>query len=127
MTYQFSHTRKKQTTQIVAIYALFGIIWIYGSDSVLNWLVHDPATMTRIAVMKGVLFILCTATLLFTLVNRFAKQIIAAEKSQMDRLRLTQLTMDVSSDEIIWTDSSANIIMQIIQQVSFWDTHPKNF
>ncbi len=76
------HTHQKHRTgalRIVAIYALFGLAWIYGSDTILGWLVHDPATMVEIAVIKGSLFILCTSALLYTLINRFAKQLAASE------------------------------------------------
>lgn len=50
-----------ETVKIVAIYALFGLGWIYGSDTILGWFVHDQAALVTIAVAKGSLFILCTA------------------------------------------------------------------
>lgn len=79
MNYQTHQKRRIGTSRIVAIYALFGFAWIYGSDTVLGWLVHDPAVMVKIAVIKGSLFILCTSALLYPLINRFAKQLAASE------------------------------------------------
>lgn len=79
MDYQTHQKRRIGTSRIVAIYALFGLAWIYGSDTVLGWFVHDFAVMVKIAVIKGSLFILCTSALLYTLINRFAKQLAASE------------------------------------------------
>jgi len=79
MDFQTSQKSKIGTSRIVAVYALFGLAWIYGSDTVLGWLVQDPAVMVKIAVIKGSLFILCTSALLYTLINRFAKQLVASE------------------------------------------------
>jgi PAS domain S-box-containing protein/putative nucleotidyltransferase with HDIG domain len=56
--------------KIVGIYILFGGFWIYFSDTVLGWLVHNPVLMTRIAVSKGILFIAVTALLLYALIKR---------------------------------------------------------
>ncbi|MDD2850705.1 MAG: PAS domain S-box protein [Desulfuromonadaceae bacterium] len=79
MDYQTSQKRRLGTSRIVAVYALFGFAWIYGSDTVLGWLVQDSSVMVKIAVIKGSLFILCTSALLYTLINLFAKQLAASE------------------------------------------------
>lgn len=79
MEYQPSRKRRIGTSRIVAVYALFGLAWIYGSETVLGWLVYDPVVMVKIAVIKGSLFILCTSALLYTLINRMAKQLAASE------------------------------------------------
>jgi hypothetical protein len=36
---QMSQKQWTSTSRIVAIYAAFGIAWIYGADAVLGWLV----------------------------------------------------------------------------------------
>jgi PAS domain S-box-containing protein len=61
--------------KIVIIYAIAGILWIYGSDTFLEWLVHDSATFTRIAIFKGIMFIILTSSLLFVLILRFTRQL----------------------------------------------------
>jgi len=76
--------RRQETARIVAIYAVFGLAWIYGSDTLLGWLVHDPVAMVKIAVVKGWLFILCTATLLYFLINRLVQQLATAERGRIE-------------------------------------------
>jgi PAS domain S-box-containing protein len=67
--------------RIVAIYALFGCLWIYASDSVLAWLVHDPAIMTRVEIVKGFVFVFLTAALLYLLLYRYIRQLASSEQS----------------------------------------------
>lgn len=57
--------------RIVAIYALFGSLWIYLSDTVVGWLIHDPLVITRLSVYKGILFIVLTSGLLYFLIARY--------------------------------------------------------
>lgn len=84
--------------RIVATYALFGALWIYLSDSILGWMVQNTAIMTRIAVFKGLLFIILTAVLLYFLIARYAQRLRRAEESLREREELyrnfTQLTSD---------------------------------
>lgn len=80
MNYQSSQKRRIGTSRIVAVYALFGLAWIYGSDTVLGWFVHDHSMIVKIAVIKGSLFILCTSALLYTLISRLAKQLASSYK-----------------------------------------------
>lgn len=67
-------TRQKdrlERIRIVAIYALFGSLWIYLSDTILGWMIKDPGLITRISVYKGMLFILLTSALLYFLIARY--------------------------------------------------------
>lgn len=62
---------RNEVIGIVAIYSLFGGLWIYLSDNLLGMLVHDPVLLSRISMYKGLLFITLTATLLYFLIARF--------------------------------------------------------
>ncbi len=75
MKYQTPPKHRIGTSRIVSIYALFGLLWIYGSDKAVGWLVKDPSVMVKIAVIKGSCFILCTSALLYILISRFAKKL----------------------------------------------------
>ncbi len=72
--------------RIVAVYGIIGGLWILFSDTVLGWIIHDPSLMTRIAIYKGLLFILVTAVLLYHLIARHV-------------LRLTQANRSISASE----------------------------
>lgn len=59
---------RNASLRIVAIYAFFGAMWILVSDTVVGWLVSDPAILTKVALFKGWLFILLTSLLLYKLI-----------------------------------------------------------
>ncbi|MDA8413522.1 MAG: PAS domain S-box protein [Desulfobacteraceae bacterium] len=56
--------------KIIAIYALVSGLWIYLSDTVVGLIISDPATVIRISVYKGFLFVAITSALLYHLVSR---------------------------------------------------------
>jgi PAS domain S-box-containing protein len=65
--------------RITAIYAVLGGLWILLSDSCLNAIVKDPATITEIAIIKGWVFVGVTAYILFVLISRFKNTHLASE------------------------------------------------
>jgi len=81
-----ARTDRMAAFRIVAVYGIFGGLWIFCSDTVLGWFIHDPALMTRIAIYKGLLFILATAILLYHLIARHL-------------LRLTQANRRIAASE----------------------------
>lgn len=109
--------RRLETSRIVAIYALFGFAWIYGSDTLLGWVVQDHAVMVKIAVVKGSLFILCTSILLYFLISRFAQQLSSAEAEQIESLRNYQTIFNATSEAIFIHDAQNGCILDINNRV----------
>ena len=70
--------------RITVIYAVFGSMWILFSDQGVVWLTQDPVLMTQIATVKGELFILCTAILLYGLISH---SLTALRRKQTDLQR----------------------------------------
>ena len=52
------------------VYALFAAAWILGSDHLLLWLTHDANFLTELQTIKGLVFILVSALLIFGLQRR---------------------------------------------------------
>jgi len=113
MNQHSSSRRAVATAKIVTIYAIFGLAWIYGSDTVLGWLVHDPAVMTKIAVIKGSLFIVCTATLLFFLINRFAKELATVASQHIEVLKDYQAIFNATDEAIFVHDAQTGRILDV--------------
>lgn len=95
-----SITSKKEhrrgVLKIVFIYAISGSLWIYCSDTILGWLVHDSAILTHMAIFKGIVFIALTSWLLFALINRFFRQRERAEAAlQQSHSLLNNLSTQV--------------------------------
>jgi hypothetical protein len=64
---KFLHRRTAART--VALYAVFACLWIYFSDTILAWFISDPSVLTRAQTIKGWLYVVVTATLLYFYLN----------------------------------------------------------
>ena len=106
----------REVWRIVLLYGLFAGLWIWGSDTVLAWLIRDPDQMSRIGMIKGWLFVVATAVLLFGLIARLVAQVNAALQaaqthqtellSTQNRLQATldampDLLFELSADGVI--------------------------
>ncbi len=91
--------------RIVIIYALFGCAWIYFSDTVVGWFVRDPATMTEVAIFKGLLFILCTSLLLFLLISRLSGRIRQSTNALRESEERLDFLVKNSSDSLVIVDA----------------------
>ncbi len=87
-------------TKIVFIYVIFGLAWIYGSDTVLGWLLNDPKMLVKVAVIKGFLFILCTAGLLYMLIDRFVGKVTDAEEERLVTLNNYRVIFNATNEAI---------------------------
>ena len=100
------------STRIVVVYALFGSLWILFSDTFVGRITINPVLMQRISVFKGLAFILITALLLYHLINRHVRRLSAVNshlqasmdnlQAVLEKLKLTDLSIDNISDSILW-------------------------
>ncbi|MEX0994937.1 MAG: PAS domain S-box protein [Balneolaceae bacterium] len=71
------------TVKVVFIYLLISILWIVSTDRLLEFLVSDPAYLTRIQTLKGWFFVMATSVLLFWLIKRLNQ----SSDEQLDRMQ----------------------------------------
>ncbi|MCE5199106.1 MAG: PAS domain S-box protein [Armatimonadota bacterium] len=67
------------------IYAIVGGLWILLSDILLAALINEPATYTRIAILKGWFYVVATAILVYLLIRRALASLIHSEETLRDR------------------------------------------
>ncbi len=110
MTSHLTPEDRRNVIRIVAVYALFGALWIYLSDSALGFLFRDPDIITRIATYKGLLFIATTATLLYVLIGRYIAHISEFNRQlQANEARFRAIT-DTTSDGFYIVDSNGRFL-----------------
>ena len=68
------------SVKIALIYAIFSALWILISDQILYFLIQDPEIMTKIQMIKGWIFILTSAMVIFFLLRREIKKYLKTEK-----------------------------------------------
>jgi two-component system sensor histidine kinase EvgS len=99
--------------RIVAIYALFGGLWIYLSDTILGGIVHNPDIITRVAMFKGLLFILLTATLLYLLISRYVRQFEVSERSLQESEKRFRSIFELAAVGVALVDPSIGKFVKI--------------
>jgi hypothetical protein len=61
----------KGVLKIVVAYSGISCIWILASDTIVEMLTSEPGVIRHISVIKGLLFVVITAVLLYTLIKRY--------------------------------------------------------
>ncbi len=56
---------RRTAARTVIFYAIFACLWIYFSDALLAWFINDPIRLTQVQTIKGWLYVVVTATLLY--------------------------------------------------------------
>lgn len=65
---------RKAVLKIIMIYVLVAGLWIIFSDKVPGYIVHDPSMIKYIPVLKDILSVVITASLLYFLIHRYINQ-----------------------------------------------------
>lgn len=77
----------KPHTQIAAAYLVFGILWILISDWAVSNLTGEPREIVILEILKGCLFVLSSALLIFFLARKAEKEIQKKEEAKKEDLR----------------------------------------
>jgi len=97
--------------RIVFIYAFVGGLWIYLSDTLLGYVIRDPAIMTRIAVFKGLVFICLTATLLYYLISRYTWKLSTSEAELVRQKSLLGCVVNGTPDAVFVKDLEGRYLL----------------
>ena len=94
--------------KIVFIYALFGLLWIYTSDTVLGWFVNDHRIIVQIAIFKGSVFIILTSLLLYFLIKQY------------DQKTATSEVVKSAKEDVRWRRCSPKELLLVIKISTIW-------
>lgn len=75
MALRIQESSRPEIIRIVAVYSLFGGLWIYLSDTFIGMVFTDPVVLSRMSMYKGLVFIALTAALLYVLIVRYINRI----------------------------------------------------
>jgi PAS domain S-box-containing protein len=105
------------TTRIVLVYLIVGVLWILVTDRLLDFLVSDHALRSFLQTIKGWLYIIANALLLYWLIHRSATGLLRAEKElresneryrqMFERNRAIQIIVDPTDGRIIDANQAA--------------------
>ncbi|MDD2468786.1 MAG: PAS domain S-box protein, partial [Desulfobulbus sp.] len=92
---------RREIFKIVIIYAVFGALWIYLSDRIVGWIIHDPEVITQFSMLKGWAFIGITSLLLYLLIVHFTKKIRQSAIALHESEARLKFLVDHSSDSFV--------------------------
>ena len=90
-------------------YALAGWLWILFSDLLLPLLTRDPDTLVRLSSVKGVLFVIVTAGILFAMVY------VQLQRIQASQQRVAQSTQELEQAHAALTESELELRRQLAE------------
>jgi PAS domain S-box-containing protein len=113
-------TGRLSALRIIFVYALFAAFWIYFSEQAMGFFFRNPDTIIHLGVIKGLLFILVTAALLYRLIIRNSQNLKQAEKQireSAERLNLALAASrmgvwewDIQTNAIFWSPECLKIM-----------------
>jgi len=117
----------RRAGQVALIYAGVAALWIGFSDSALGLWVADPRSLTRLQTIKGWVFVVATAAVLFVLLQRLLRddaRLLRRYEHQRRQLReLSQFRESVIDNASVWinvldTESRVVIWNKAAEQIS---------
>lgn len=105
---------------VALIYLLIGVLWILGSDSLLNAMVGDPARIAELQTWKGWFFVIATAVLLYLTLYRLfrseAAQLLRQFRQQEELDLLNQFRASIIDDANVWIN-----VLDAQARVTVWN------
>jgi PAS domain S-box-containing protein len=105
---------------IVAVYALFGSLWVLYSDAIPGLITSDPELLQNLLRFKGIAFILVTTLLLYHLIRLHVERASAANsrlavnmkdlEAAHERLELADFSIRAISDAVYWCNLDGGFI-----------------
>ena len=103
-------TEKHPALKIALIYSAFSVLWILFSDQLLYFSVKNIEALTRIQMIKGWLFVLATACLIFFLLQKEIRKYQRTEQALREGESRYRLLVENSPLGIISIDDAGTIL-----------------
>ncbi len=106
--------------RIVLAYAGFASLWILLSDKLVASLFNDPATMTRVSMIKGGLFVAVTSLFLFSLIRRLVNGL----NQSLDAVNQREIELSESESRLQATlDALPDLLFEVSQSGHIYRYH----
>ncbi|SPF35279.1 putative Histidine kinase [Syntrophobacter sp. SbD1] len=98
--------REWLSLKVAMMYVLLGSSWIYFSDKLMGTLAADPQSAVRISLIKGLMYILVTAALLFFIIHKGVLRIQRSEEAIRETATRLENTLESISDAFFSMDDN---------------------
>ena len=100
----------RRSLRIAGIYALVGALWILLSDRLLFALTSDPVTLSKVAILKGLLYVVTTAGMLYWLIHRDLDAVRFSEKALRESAEHYRTLFETTPVGLGVADESGNLL-----------------
>ncbi len=107
---QKNRQRGRLPFKIAVIYAVLGASWIFFSDKMAAMISSTPEVLTQIAIIKGWVYVILTALLLYNLVSRGIKELELSREALLRAKEDWERTFDAVPDLIAILDNDYRIV-----------------
>jgi len=97
-------SENQEAWRIASLYAVFSLLWIYGSDQILLIITRDPDRLGTYQTAKGWIFVLTTAVLINFLVRHAMSRARAAQEKAKENQALLEGVVEGTNDVIFVKD-----------------------
>ena len=66
----FKATPLRNALEVIAVYLVLGVLWIFFSDMALKLLVTDPARVEELQLAKGLFYVALTAYIFYVIIKK---------------------------------------------------------
>lgn len=110
--------------RIALIYFIFSLFWIYVGDRLLLSIIDTPAQLTRWQTIKGALFVLFSAILIYVLMDRALQSL---RREQMQAQRLADMTRHSPAVSICWENAAGWPVTFVSDNIDQWGYPAEEF
>ncbi len=110
---------RRTATRTVAFYAVFACLWIYFSDTILAWFISNPEQLTRAQTIKGGLFVLVTATLLYTYLSHCLQVLRSHEEGLAEEREKSRLNTQERFEQLNTLFDSMSAVVYVADLESY--------
>jgi hypothetical protein len=104
--YETSPKKSKGSLMMWAFYLMLSLAWMIGLDNAVVWMVHHPTEAVKIAIIKGTLYGVCSATILYAVASRQVERMeyIRTETDLRQTQAILMAVIDQSPGGLVITD-----------------------
>ncbi len=101
----------RNTMEIIILYVVMGVIWVYLSDGALSLFIHDTDVMEQIQTYKGIFYVIMTGILFYIII-----------KKRMDKYNETIIELKVTVDELGKSYETLSNLENKLYSMAYYDS-----
>jgi two-component system cell cycle sensor histidine kinase/response regulator CckA len=113
--------------RVTLLYALVGTLWIVGSDGWMAWRMGATDEIWKTGILKGLLFVMITAGMLYLLARRLVRRHVAMEMALQENEERLALALEATNQGLFDWNIPAGVVVVNDAYATMLGYDPANF